>query len=126
MGTDVGAPPGGETPGGESPDSGGTPMESRHLKKPLITENTIKKIKNSNNKKLDMLFEDYLKCIDKKRKKAEEISFERANIYDKSLLINEEFDKMISSLDEMFKNNEQNKRDGTKLVSSFLFKLNYL
>lgn len=106
MGTDAGAPPGGETPGEESPDSGGTPMESRHLKKPLITENTIKKIKNSNNKKLDMLFEDYLKCIDKKRKKAEEISFERANIYDKSLLINEEFDKMISSLDEMFKNNE--------------------
>lgn len=106
MGTDAGAPPGGETPGGESPDSGGTPMESRHLKKPLITENTLKKIKNSNNKKLDMLFEDYLKCIDKKRKKAEEISFERANIYDKSLLINEEFDKMISSLDEMFKNNE--------------------
>lgn len=106
MGTDAGAPPGGETPGEESPDSGGTPMESRHLKKPLITENTLKKIKNSNNKKLDMLFEDYLKCIDKKRKKAEEISFERANIYDKSLLINEEFDKMISSLDEMFKNNE--------------------
>lgn len=106
MGTDAGAPPGGETPGEESPYSGGTPMESRHLKKPLITENTLKKIKNSNNKKLDMLFEDYLKCIDKKRKKAEEISFERANIYDKSLLINEEFDKMISSLDEMFKNNE--------------------
>lgn len=106
MGTDAGAPPGGETPGEESPDSGGTPMESRHLKKPLITENTLKKIKNSNNKKLDMLFEDYLKCIDKKRKKAEEISFERANIYDKSLLINEEFDKMISSLDDMFKNNE--------------------
>lgn len=106
MGTDAGAPPGGETPGEESPDSGGAPMESRHLKKPLITENTLKKIKNSNNKKLDMLFEDYLKCIDKKRKKAEEISFERANIYDKSLLINEEFDKMISSLDEMFKNNE--------------------
>ena len=106
MGTDAGAPPGGETPGEESPDSGGTPMESRHLKKPLITENTLKKIKNSNNKKLDILFEDYLKCIDKKRKKAEEISFERANIYDKSLLINEEFDKMISSLDEMFKNNE--------------------
>jgi len=56
MGTDAGAPPGGETPGEESPDSGGTPMESRHLKKPLITENTLKKIKNSNNKKLDMLF----------------------------------------------------------------------
>ncbi len=106
MDSEAGAPPGGETPGEESSDSGGTPMESRHLKKPLITENTLKKIKNSNNKKLDMLFEDYLKCIDKKRKKAEEISFERANIYDKSLLINEEFDKMISSLDEMFKNNE--------------------
>lgn len=106
MGSETGAPPGGETPGEPSSAGGETPMESRHLKKPLITENTLEKIKNNNNKKLDMLFEDYLKCIDKKRKKAEEISFERANIYDKSLLINEEFDKMISSLDEKFKDNE--------------------
>lgn len=106
MGGDAGAPPGGETPGSSGPDSGGTPMESVNKKKPLITENTLKAMKKNSDKRLDTLFENYIKCIDRKEKKAEEISYERANIYDKSLLINEEFDKMISSLDDLVNDNE--------------------
>lgn len=106
MGGDAGAPPGGETPGSSGPEAGGAPMESVNKKKPLITENTLKAMKKNSDKKLDTLFEEYLNCIDRKEKKAEEISYERANIYDKSLLINEEFDKMISSLDDLVKDNE--------------------
>lgn len=106
MGGDAGAPPGGEAPGSSGPEAGGTPMESVNKKKPLITENTLKAMKKNSDKKLDTLFEEYLNCIDRKEKKAEEISYERANIYDKSLLINEEFDKMISSLDNLVKDNE--------------------
>lgn len=106
MGGDAGVPPGGEAPGSSSPEAGGTPMESVNNKKPLITENTLKAMKKNSDKKLDTLFEEYLNCIDRKEKKAEEISYERANIYDKSLLINEEFDKMISSLDDLVNDNE--------------------
>lgn len=106
MGGDAGAPPGGEAPGSSGPEAGGTPMESVNKKKSLITENTLKAMKKNSDKKLDTLFEEYLNCIDRKEKKAEEISYERANIYDKSLLINEEFDKMISSLDDLVKDNE--------------------
>lgn len=106
MGGDAGAPPGGEAPGSSGPEAGDTPMESVNKKKPLITENTLKAMKKNSDKKLDTLFEEYLNCIDRKEKKAEEISYERANIYDKSLLINEEFDKMISSLDDLVKDNE--------------------
>lgn len=106
MGGDAGAPPGGEAPGSSGPESGGTPMESVNKKKSLITENTLKAMKKNSDKKLDTLFEEYLNCIDRKEKKAEEISYERANIYDKSLLINEEFDKMISSLDNLVNDNE--------------------
>lgn len=106
MGGDAGAPPGGETPGSSGPEAGGAPMESVNKKKPLITENTLKAMKKNSDKKLDTLFEEYLNCIDRKEKKAEEISYERANIYDKSLLINEEFDKMISSLDDLVNDNE--------------------
>ena len=106
MGGDAGAPPGGEAPGSSGPEAGGTPMESVNKKKPLITENTLKAMKKNSDKKLDTLFEEYLNCIDRKEKKAEEISYERANIYDKSLLINEEFDKMISSLDNLVNDND--------------------
>lgn len=106
MGGDAGAPPGGETPDGGAPDAGGAPMESINKKKPLITEDTLKKLKKNSNNKLDNLFEEYLKYINRKEKKAEEISYERANIYDKSLLINEEFDKMISSLDNLVNKKE--------------------
>lgn len=106
MGGDAGAPPGGEAPGSSGPEAGDTPMESVNKKKPLITENTLKAMKKNSDKKLDTLFEEYLNCIDRKEKKAVEISYERANIYDKSLLINEEFDKMISSLDNLVNDNE--------------------
>ena len=106
MGGDAGAPPGGEAPGSSGPETGGAPMESVNKKKPLITENTLKAMKKNSDKKLDTLFEEYLNCIDRKEKKVEEISYERANIYDKSLLINEEFDKMISSLDNLVNENE--------------------
>ncbi len=58
-------------------------------------------MKKNSDKRLDTIWKLSLNVLDRKEKKAEEISYERANIYDKSLLINEEFDKMISSLDDL-------------------------
>ena len=65
-------------------------------KKKLIAENTIKE----SNIKLDNLFEQYISKIDNRieRTKKPESIIERTDIYDKSLLINEEFSKMIDSL----------------------------
>ena len=56
---------------------------------------------------MDNLFETYISKIDNKieRSKKPESIVERTKIYDKSLLINEEFSKMIDSLDLL--NNEE-------------------
>lgn len=59
------------------------PMESKFNKKPLI---------NENKKKIDNIF---LKRVSNK----DETLFERAEILNKNLLINEEFDNLIKSLD---------------------------
>lgn len=59
------------------------PMESYNKKKPLLTEDK---------KYVDKFFLDRFN-------KRNEIVFERAEILDKNLLINEEFDNMIKSLD---------------------------
>lgn len=61
------------------------PMESYNKKKPLLTENK---------KNVDKFFLDRFN-------KRNEIIFERAEILDKNLLINEEFDNMIKSLDSL-------------------------
>ena len=80
----------GEMPMDEMPQEGGgneIPMESVKNKKPLILENTSK------------LFNDYLNKIDENGKKQRII--ERPAIFDKALLINEEFDAMIKQLDDI-------------------------
>jgi intein/homing endonuclease len=90
---DMGGNEGGNTP----PPPGPPPSnESINRKKKLIAENTIKE----SNIKLDNLFEQYISKIDNRieRTKKPESIIERTDIYDKSLLINEEFSKMIDSL----------------------------
>lgn len=87
-----GAPPEGEAPPGPPPSN-----ESKLLNgKKLLSENTVKE----RNKVLDSMFEKYISKIDNRmeRVKKPESIVERTDVYDKSLLINEEFSKMIDSL----------------------------
>ena len=71
--------------------------ESINKKKKLITENAIKE----SDLKIDSMFKQYINKIDNRMERAKkpESIVERTDIYDKSLLINEEFSKMIESLD---------------------------
>ena len=100
MGAEGSEPTGemGGNEGGNTPPPPGPPPsnESINRKKKLIAENTIKE----SNIKLDNLFEQYISKIDNRieRTKKPESIIERTDIYDKSLLINEEFSKMIDSL----------------------------
>ena len=104
-----GSEPTGEMEGGG--DNGGTTPppppppsnESINRNKKLIIENTLKE----SNVKLDSMFEQYINKIDEKieRSNKPESIIERTDIYDKSLLINEEFSKMIDSLNLL--NNEE-------------------
>lgn len=82
------------------------PMESINRKKPLITENTIKKLATKNDK-MNFLFEQYLNKFDKVKKKENETHIERAKVYDDSLMINEEFNKMLDSIDDFIKEDEK-------------------
>lgn len=104
MGNDMNA--GGDE---EMPNEG-----KRSKKRPLITEKAVKKRKlirekydkllKDSESKTDFLFKSYLKKLDEgKDNKKNSISVEKADIYDKSLLINEEFDKMIKNLDKKLK-----------------------
>ena len=103
-----GSEPTGEMEGGE--DNGGAPPppppsnESVNRNKKLIIENTLKE----SNVKLDSMFEQYINKIDEKieRSNKPESIIERTDIYDKSLLINEEFSKMIDSLN-LLNNDEE-------------------
>jgi hypothetical protein len=80
MGQDQGAPP---------------PMESVNKNKPLITER-----KNA--------FDEYVKALSESSKGTKETAYHRADVYDeKSLLINEEFDKMIKALDKFVENKDE-------------------
>ena len=118
MGGGMGAPP---PPMGDAPDMGGdmgspmddgsgmepaqegsmptadmgndpnAPMESRYSNKPLINE--------QKNNKLDEMFNKYLSTLKERNEKHRETEYKRADVYDEdSLLINEEFDKMIDEL----------------------------
>ena len=105
-----GAEPTGDM-GGGAPPEGGTPPpppanEGKKSKK-VLTESKAKQILAEKNKILDNMFETYLNKIDNRieRSKKQESIIERTDIYDKSLLINEEFSKMIDSLN--FLNNEE-------------------
>jgi intein/homing endonuclease len=72
--------------------------------KPLLTEQMKHKYRNmlkESKEKTDAIFEQYLKHLDKEHtNKRNETSVEKADVYDKSLLINEEFNKMIDGLDK--------------------------
>lgn len=93
---------------GEAPEAGSEepPMESINRKKPLITENTIKKLATKNDK-MNFLFEQYLNKFDNVKKKENETHIERAKVYDDSLMINEEFNKMLDSIDDFIKEDEK-------------------
>jgi hypothetical protein len=93
---DMGAPEGGE---GAPPP---TPNESfRRGKKPLLNEKMVKKTLLNQNKKVDMLFENYFKTMKNTNDKSDEILFEHTDIYGKSSKVNEEMDDMLKKLDEI-------------------------
>lgn len=74
---------------GQDPNA---PMESRRSKKPLLVEQ---------NKRLDSIFDKYMATILEHNDSRNEVEFKRADVYDeKSLLVNEEFDKMINALNK--------------------------
>ena len=118
--------PGGETEGdipgnegveptadmaGGAPPEGGTPPpppanESKKSKK-VLTESKAREILKERKNILDNMFDAYLSKIDNRieRSSKQESIIERTDVYDKSLLINEEFSKMIDSLNLL--NNEE-------------------
>ena len=62
------------------------PMESFNAKKPLIVES---------------MFDKYMNMLDEHSVKPQEASYKRADVYDsESVMINEEFDKMIKALNK--------------------------
>lgn len=101
---------GADTGGGD--ETGGNPMESRRGRKPILAETKrkmYKKLIKESEQKADQLFSQYLKRLDEaNEKKKQETSIEKADIYDKSLMINEEFNKMLNGLNK--KLNEDNEK----------------
>lgn len=101
---------GADTGGGD--ETGGNPMESRIGRKPILAEakrRMYKKLIKESEEKADKLFSQYLKRLDEaNEKKKQETSIEKADIYDKSLMINEEFNKMLNGLNK--KLNEDNEK----------------
>ena len=75
------------------------PMESISSKKPLLKETKLRRGEQ-------ILFEKLMKTIDAKVKKEPQ---KRVDIYDKTLMVNEEVDKMIGMLDEFAKEDEDAK-----------------
>ena len=75
------------------------PMESVLSKKPLLKETKLRRGEQ-------ILFEKLMKTIDAKVKKEPQ---KRVDVYDKTLMVNEEVDKMIGMLDEFAKEDEDAK-----------------
>ena len=96
---DMGAEPAG---GGEEPE--GMP-ESKKIKKPLITEGKKSKIINIQNKRTNQIFNRLVENMESKEHEDEIPT--RVDVYDKSLMISEEFHAMFNKLDE-FKNETLN------------------
>ena len=94
---DMGAEPAG---GGEEPAPEGMP-ESKKIKKPLITEGKKSKIINIQNKRTNQIFNRLVENMESKEHEDEIPT--RVDVYDKSLMISEEFHAMFNKLDE-FKN----------------------
>ena len=94
---DMGAEPAG---GGEAPAPEEMP-ESKKIKKPLITEGKKSKIINIQNKRTNQIFNRLVENMESKEHEDEIPT--RVDVYDKSLMISEEFHAMFNKLDE-FKN----------------------
>ena len=101
---DEGAEPTSDMNGGGEGGEEANPMEAANRKKPFLNDDERKKYKKlikESESKTDLLFAQYLKRLDEgKDEKRKETSIEKADIYDKSLLINEEFNKMIKGLED--------------------------
>ena len=94
---EMGAEPAG---GGEAPAPEEMP-ESKKIKKPLITEGKKSKIINIQNKRTNQIFNRLVENMESKEHEDEIPT--RVDVYDKSLMISEEFHAMFNKLDE-FKN----------------------
>lgn len=75
------------------------PMESVSSKKPLLKETKLRKGEQ-------ILFEKLMKTIDAKVQKPQK----RVDVYDKTLMVNEEVDKMIGMLNDFTKEDEDAKK----------------
>ena len=97
--------------GGADENAGGPPNESRRSRKPMLAESKrrmYKKIIKESEEKADQLFSQYLRRLDEaNEKKKQETSIEKADIYDKSLMINEEFNKMLNGLNKKLNENNE-------------------
>ena len=97
--------------GGADENAGGPPNESRRSRKPMLAEakrRMYKKIIKESEEKADKLFSQYLRRLDEaNEKKKQETSIEKADIYDKSLMINEEFNKMLNGLNKKLNENNE-------------------
>lgn len=87
--------------GNEAPASEGMPMESRKAKKPLITEEKKKKAINIQNRHTNQIFSRLVENMESKEHEDEIPT--RVDVYDKSLMISEEFHNMFNKLDEFKK-----------------------
>ena len=110
---------GGPTPAdnGEPPAPGNmgesTDRNSGLLIESLFRDETNKKEVIERKERLDTLFEAYIKKIDKniERKSKPDSIIEKAEIYDKALMINEEYTKMINSLDTFLNTDDEEEAD---------------
>ena len=101
--------------GGSNPTEGGEPTpepqknESVTRKGNLLTESKMQK--RLIDEDSESLFEKLLSRLDVEtdKKKVNESAFEYTDIYDKSLMINEEYDRMIKSLDEHISKDDSSK-----------------
>lgn len=87
--------------GNEAPASEGMPMESRKSKKPLITEEKKKKAIDIQNMHTNQIFSRLVENMESKEHEDEIPT--RVDVYDKSLMISEEFHNMFNKLDEFKK-----------------------
>ena len=87
--------------GNEAPASEGMPMESRKAKKPLITEEKKKKAIDIQNRHTNQIFSRLVENMESKEHEDEIPT--RVDVYDKSLMISEEFHNMFNKLDEFKK-----------------------
>ena len=97
-----GSQPTGEMPtGNEAPNGGGPAQQVENILKKkgkILNENKVK----TNN--LDVLFEKYMSHLDNNTKK-DDVNVSRTDVFDKAVLINEEFTGMINSLDKIINEN---------------------